>query len=747
MKLRSVDGPLTRELLREPARFGLGQVPASATPDATTRMICGYCSTGCSLDVHLQDGEAVGLTPTADHPVNLGMACPKGWEALTPLAAPDRLTQPLLRNEHGKLVPVDWPTALDAFISQMRDVQQRHGAASTAFLSTGQIPTEEMALLGALTKFGMGMIHGDGNTRQCMATSVVAYKEAFGFDAPPYTYADFELSDTVVFYGSNPAIAHPIMWERVKRNQRGASVVVVDPRRTETAMAADLHLAIRPKSDLVLLYGLARQLLARDWVDWDFVRAHTNDLGGFTEHVEPYSIDRVCDETGLDPADFIALVDLHAPGRRVSSWWTMGVNQSHQGVRTAQAIINVALLTGNIGKPGTGANSITGQCNAMGSRLFSNTVSMFGGRDFRDAGQRAEVAEKLGIDVNRIPDQLSWSYDRIIEGIHRGEIKGLWIIATNTAHSWINQSDVRELLGKLELLVVQDLYGTTETAQRADLVLPAAGWGEKDGTFINSERRIGVIKRVARAPGQALTDFAIFKLIADAWGCGHLFEEWSSPEATFTLLARLSEGQPCDFSGIESYRMIDGAGGIQWPYPVEMREAEHQEGSFGSAKPPTDRRRRSKNERRLFEDGEFFHPDGRARFVFSDPEPPKERPSAGFPLVLLTGRGSSAEWHTNTRTGKSAVLGKLHPACTRVELHPDDAAARGISTNDAVTVRTRRGQIEARALVTPTVQEGQIFVPMHDASTNRLTFPSFDPHSRQPSYKHAAAEVTRVERS
>lgn len=726
MKLRSFDGPLTRELLREPARFGLGQLPAAATPDATTRMVCGFCSTGCSLDIHLRGGAAVGLSPSVGHPVNLGMACPKGWEALTPLAAPDRLTQPMVRNEHGKLVAVDWPTALDTFVTRMRDVQQRHGPASTAFLSTGQIATEEMALLGALAKFGMGMVHGDGNTRQCMATSVVAYKEAFGFDAPPYTYADFEEADSVVFFGSNPAIAHPIMWERVKRNERGASIVVVDPRRTETAMAADLHLPLRPKTDLVLLYGLARELVARDWVDWTFVNAHTNGVGAFVEHVQPYDTDRVCAETGLEPESFGTLVDQYAPGRRVSSWWTMGVNQSHQGVRTAQAIINVALLTGNIGKPGTGANSITGQCNAMGSRLFSNTVSLFGGRDFRDAEHRAEVATQLGIDVNRIPDQLSWSYDRIIEGIHRDEIKGLWVIATNTAHSWINQSDVRDLLGKLDVLVVQDLYGTTETAQRADVVLPAAGWGEKDGTFINSERRIGVIKRVARAPGQALADFAIFKLIADAWGCGHLFDDWSSPEATFQILARLTAGQPCDFSAVDGYRMIDDAGGIQWPY-----------------RPDHDSDREP--ERRLFEDGRFFHPDGRARFVFADDERPMERPSSAYPLVLLTGRGSSAEWHTNTRTSKSAILRKLHPACTRVELHPDDAAARGIATNDSVVVRSKRGALDARALVTPTVQPGQIFVPMHDAATNQLTFPSFDPFSRQPSYKYAAVEVIRAE--
>jgi predicted molibdopterin-dependent oxidoreductase YjgC len=416
----------------------------------------------------------------------------------------------------------------------------------------------------------------------------------------------------------------------------------------------------------------------------------------------------------------------------VSFWWTMGVNQSHQGVRTAQAIIDLALMTGNIGRPGTGANSITGQCNAMGSRLFSNTTNLFGGRDFADAADRAEIAERLGIDVARIPDRPSLAYDQIVEGIHRGTIKGLWIIATNSAHSWINQTEVRELFGLLDFLVVQDLYTTTETAELADLVLPAAGWGEKEGTFINSERRIGRIHRVRRAPGEALADFAIVKLIAEAWGCGPLFEEWDSPEATFRILARLSAGRPCDISGIESYAQLDG-GGLQWPYPpggpvrggVDLP---------GAATGPS-------QERRLFADGRFFTPDGRARFVVAEPVPVTERPSTRYPLMLLTGRGSSAQWHTGTRTTKSAVLRSLAPVSAIVELAPGDAASIGVESSDWVMVESARGSMRARAMVTATIRAGQVFVPMHDAATNRLTFPSFDPYSRQPSYKTGAVAV------
>jgi anaerobic selenocysteine-containing dehydrogenase len=717
------DGPLTRDLVRRPGGFGLGQVPARLAPERTTRSICGFCSTGCSLDLHIRDGEAVNVTPTADHPVNLGMACPKGWEALTPMQADDRLTTPLARTRPGgALRPVSWDEAMRRFVAGMRGVQEAHGPAATAFLSTGQITTEEMGLLGALAKFGMGMRHGDGNTRQCMATSVVAYKQAFGFDAPPYTYADFEASDVIVLVGSNLAIAHPIMWERVARNPHDPEIVVIDPRHTETAAAATQHYPVTPKGDLTLLYGLARELIARGHVDEGFVRDHTTGFEDFARFVDAFPPSRVCEETGLSADDLDRLATTIGGGQRVSFWWTMGVNQSHQAVRTAQAIINLALMTGNIGRPGTGANSITGQCNAMGSRLFSNTTSLVGGHDFADADHRAKVGSVLGIDESLIPTEPSLAYDQILEGIAAGTIRGLWVIATNTAHSWINQSDARDLLDRLDFLVVQDLYGDTETADHADLVLPAAGWSEKEGTFINSERRIGVVKQVKRPPGQALADFWIFKLVASAWGCGSLFERWSSPEAAFALLRSLTEGRPCDITGIEDYAQIDRSGGIQWPLPR------------GTAVPVA-------AERRLFADGRFPTPDGRARFLFDEPRPLPEPTDARYPLALLTGRGSTSQWHTETRTRRSPVLAALAPHRLHVEISPADALAAGVATGDEIVVESRRGSIRAIAQVTSTIQAGQVFAPMHDASTNVLTFPRVDPHSRQPAYKHAAVLV------
>ena len=743
--LRSWGGPLTEQLRLAPGAFGLGQVSARLKPTATTRSTCGFCSTGCSLDIHLRDGRAVNLTPTAEYPVNLGMACPKGWEALTCLDAPDRATTPMIRTPGGSLKPVTWAEAMRTFVAKFQAILAEHGPESVAFLGTGQICTEELALLGALFKFGMGALHCDSNTRQCMATSHVAYKQSFGFDAPPFTYADFEASDVLVFVGANPCIAHPILWQRVLRNKNNPQIIVIDPRRTETAMNATHHLALRPKSDLTLLYGLANLLIEHGWMDEKFIAQNTTGFAEFAAFVGQFTVRKVAAETGLSAEQLRQFAETIHRGRAVSFWWTMGVNQGHEAVRTAQAIINLALMTGQIGRPGTGANSLTGQCNAMGSRLYANITGLFGGRDFLNPAHRQRVAEVLDIPFERIPAQNSLAYDQIIARIAEGRIKALWVIATNPAHSWAAKHGpgsvgMEAVLDQLDFLVVQDLFTTTDTARRADLILPAAGWGEKEGTFINSERRIGLTKKVHRAPGQALSDFNIFRLVAHYCGCGELFREWTSPEAAFQILKRLSAGQPCDITGIASYEHLDACGGIQWPWSAEQA-------ALASPFPlPGERlakqtRPHLAGERRLFIDGRFFTPDGRANFLFDRPRPVAEPTDADFPFVLLTGRGTSAQWHTNTRTGKSAVLRSLYPAQPYVELNPDDAARLRIEPHSSVALISRRARIVCTAFITPTVAPGQLFAPMHYDVTNRLTRTEYDPHSRQPSYKYCAVRV------
>lgn len=720
--IRQWDGALTQDLLLTPGKFGLGKVPDRQQPTSTTPMVCGFCSTGCSLNIHLQDGEAVNLTPTTDYPVNLGMACPKGWEALTVLKAPDRGVTPLIRDKRGgSKREIGWNEGVAEMCNRFREIGAKHGPESVAFLSTGQIPTEEMVFLGALAKFGMGMVHGDGNTRQCMATAAVAYKQSFGFDAPPYTYQDFEESDVIVLVGSNICIAHPIMWQRVMRNPNQPEIVVIDPRKTETAMAATQHLAIRPKGDLALLYGIANILIEHDWIDADYIASHTDGFEDFREFVQAFTPEVVAEKCGIDAGQLQKLAETIHQGKRVSFWWTMGVNQSYEGVRTAQAIINLALITGNIGRPGTGANSITGQCNAMGSRIFSNTTNLFGGRDFTNEADRHEVAAILDIPESCIPRENSWAYDQIMEGILAGKIKGLWVVCTNTAHSWINQNAARDILSRLDYLVVQDMYSTTETAEMADLYLPAAGWGEKEGTFINSERRLGLLKKVARAPGKALADFSIFRLVASHWGCDELFEKWREPADVFESMKQLSAGRPCDITGIVDYQMLDENRGIQWPLPADKTDFDSQ--------------------RRLFEDGNFYTANSRAKLLFDTPKPLKEAPNEHYPILLLTGRGTASQWHTQTRTSKSAVLRQLYPAEIYVEINPLDARALGIRPNQNVIIESQRGSIRANAFVTPTVQVGQAFLPMHYEQTNQLTLAHFDPHSRQPSYKNCAVRI------
>jgi assimilatory nitrate reductase catalytic subunit len=685
---------------------------------------CGYCSTGCNLSVSVKEGKVTRINANPNFPVNLGSACIKGFQFLEHLNAPDRAMTPYLRNNNRELIPVDWDIALRAFSNNFKKIQRKNGKGSIAFISTGQMTNEEFALLGVLTRFGIGMTCGDGNTRQCMASAVVAYKQSFGFDAPPYTYKDFEESDVMIFFGANPVVTHPIMWKRVWMNKNNPEIFVVDPRKTITARIRKVHhYAVNPNSDLILLYGISKILIDNSWVDQNYI----NELIGFESfkaHVQKFPLKMVSEATGLNIEQINNLAVAIHNGKKVSFWWMVGINQSNQGVRTAQAIINLALVTGNIGKAGTGPNSITGQCNAMGSRLFSNTTNLLCGYEFSNSSDRKKFANLSGFNIKLIPDKPSIEYDRILEEIEDENIKGLWIICTNPIHSWIDRNRIVTALKKLEFLVVQDMFYTTETAQMADLILPAAGCGEKAGTFINSERRFGLIQKVCEPPGEAIANFEIFRKIAEYWGCADLFKDWKSPEAVFQILKRISKKQPCDFSGIKDYEMIAESGGIQWPFPVNSRHA--------------------KTERRLFEEGKFYHRDGRARLLFEDITEVPEKTSNQYPFILMTGRGTIAQWHTLTRSGKADILKRMSPKGPYIEINRQDAKNLNIKEAEWVVVSSKRGEIKARAKVCDTIKSGQVFMPMHYAETNILTNPAFDSYSRQPTYKYSAINLIKI---
>ena len=662
-----------------------------------------------------------------DYPVNLGRTCSKGFNFLKPMMATDRALYPLLRGAGGELEQISWDEATNVFVQRMQAVQARYGKESIAVISTGQLPMEEMAFLGCFARFGMGARHVDGNTRQCMATSVVAYKQAFGFDAPPYSYRDAEESDCLIFIGANPVIAHPIFWDRVKRNRRQPDIVVLDPRHTETARQATLHLALQPKSDLVLLYGLANWLISHGHVQQDWVDQHTAGFEQFAQHVSAFSLEDCATASGLTVSEIEHLAQLIATRERVSFWWTMGVNQSHQGVRTAQAIINLCLMTGQIGRVGTGPNSLTGQANAMGSRIFSNSTSLLGGHDFANPQHRAKIAGILGIPDELIPDEAGQPYDQFLESIDKGTIKALWIICTNPAHSWIHKSQFLERCAKLDFLVVQDLYANTLTAELADLLLPAAGSPEKEGTFINSERRLGIVQKVMNPPGEALSDFDIIKKLSEAWGLGERFAAWTDVDAAFEIIRRASEGQPCDITGIRNRQQLLEQGGIQWPFTVGDAE------------------KASEKERRLFENGQFFHSDGKAQFLLATPEPLPELPDSEWPFWLITGRGTTHQWHTQTRTGKVEVTRGLYPQRAYAQIHPADAAQRGIQPGDRIRINSRRGYVIVDVKIDTGLQPGHVFIPMHYEEVNQLTCPLVDPFSHQPAYKMGAVNLLRAE--
>ena len=690
--------------------------------------ICGYCSIGCDLTVILEKGKVYKVMGNVNYPSNVGYICSKGIRFLDHLNSPNRATMPSIKKD-GKTQEIDWDNAINLFCKNFKNIKEKYGDESLAFISTGQITTEEMAMLGATAKFGIGMLDGDGNTRQCMATSVVAYKQAFGFDAPPYTYQDLEESDVVFLIGSNLRIAHPVIWSRLI-TKKSTKIIVIDPIKSETASFQNSkHYQTAPKSDILLFYGIAKILIEKNWIDQEYILKNTNDFENFKNFITEIDLKNVAEKTNLKLKDIYKIAELIGQNEKVSFWWTMGVNQSHQAVRTAQAIINVALMTGNIGKPGTGANSITGQCNAMGSRLFSNTTTLYAGYDFANEDHRNKVANYLKIDPGIIPKRPSLPYHKIIEGVKSGKIKGLWIVATNPVHSWVENKEFIEALKQLEFLVVQDMFFNTETAKIAHLFLPAAGCGEKQGVFINSERRIGLVNKVFDPPEGSLTDFDIFKKIVQKWGCledekcKNLFTAWDNPEAVFKDLTMISKGTPADISGIKDYEMIGKKYGIQWPFTED--DAKNQP---------------AKN-RRLFENNKFYHPDQKAKFIFENFIEPPGANDQEYPFILITGRDKVAQWHTLTRTDQSASLKKYSIEDIYVHLSKEDADKLKVGENQKIKIKSKMSKIEANVHISNQVLPGQIYIPMHYKQLNALIPPVFDPYSGEPAYKYTKVKL------
>jgi anaerobic selenocysteine-containing dehydrogenase len=707
------------EYVNDPAR---GPVSASRAVDRWVRTTCGYCSVGCGMFVGVRGGRAVAVEGDPAHPVNRGRLCPKGLSEHQTIHADGRLTAPLVDRK-----ATDWDSALDRMVHEFRRLIDAHGPGSVAIISTGQLVTEEFYTLGKLARLGMGLHHVDGNTTLCMASAVAGYKRSFGSDGPPGNYEDFELADVVVLWGANIADNHPLLAPRVLGADRSRRhVIAVDPRVTKTAMIADTHLPVRARGDVALLNGIMRVLVDEGLVDLDAAAARLDGLDDLITHLQDWPLERAARESGIDATLLHETAMRIGNAERCVLAWTMGVNHSVQGTDTVTLLNTLAVLTGNIGRPGAAPFSITGQCNAMGTRESGFTASMPGYRNYDDAAARRELADLWSIDESRLPAERGKAYPDIINAVISGRIKGLWIIATNPVVSYPHRDILEHALRSLDLLVVQDGFETPTTAL-ADIVLPAAIWGEKDGTFTNSERRVSRVRTAVSPPGLARTDFDIFLDIARRWGCAEeLFAGWSEPADAFAEWRRVSAGRPCDYSGI-TWERIDAVGGVQWPCP-------DGDETLPLAGTP-----------RLYADGRFHRPDGRAMAFVVEPVAIRDATDGSYPLLLNTGR-TVEHWHTRTKTGRIPILEGLAPEAW-VEMHPHDALARRLGSGDWVRVRSRRGAIEQiRVRITTIVRSGEVFIPFHwdDRCANRLTIDEFDPISREPNYKQAAVQVERV---
>jgi ferredoxin-nitrate reductase len=693
---------------------------------------CGYCSTGCSMEVGLNaDGQAVTTRGVADAPVNRGKLCIKGITEASIFEAAGRGTEPLLRDRFfDEWQPASWDAALDKSAAEFKRIQAQYGPDSVAIVSTGQILTEEFYTLGKLARGVIGSNNYDGNTTLCMASSVSGYKRSFGADGPPGCYDDFDNTECLMAFGSNLPEQHPVIYWRLKEalEKRKFPVIVVDPRVTMFAQFADMHLPITPGTDLVLLNALAHVILDEGLEDRTYIEAHCADFEAMQQVVQAYNPVMAARLCGIDEDSIRHAARVYAGAGAAMSIWTMGINQSTHGSDGVCAINNLNLITGNIGKPGGTSLSITGQCNAMGTREWSSCSGLPGYRALENPAHREEIGKFWGVDPEFFPKKRGMFMTDIFPAIETGQIKALWLVATNPMTSMPNTNRIRKTLEKLEFCVVQDSYRDVETTQYAHCFLPAAVWAEKDGCFTNTERRVNRITPVKAPLAQSKPDLWIFNEMAKRWEQGRKMTFPERAEDVFEEMKALSKGtlpngapRHLDISGM-SYAAIESQRGIQWP----MREGD----ATGTA--------------RLYSDGVFPTPDGRAKLVALPFIDNNERPDQDFPFWLNSGRVVE-HFHTRTRTGKVGNCNKFSPTAY-MEMNPDAAEELGIRQMEYVRLVSRRGDAVVMVQLTQRVPRNMVFIPFHfHDCVNRLSLGLLDPHSRQPAYKQGSVRVEKTD--
>ncbi|WP_109830387.1 nitrate reductase [Reichenbachiella versicolor] len=687
---------------------------------------CSYCGVGCGIEITVNKKGKIELDSIDGHPVSKGMLCSKGRNLNYVVQdTSDRLLYPQMRGaKNHPLKRVSWETAINRAAAVFRTFIDQHGPNSVGFYISGQCLTEEYYLINKLTKGYIGTNNIDTNSRLCMSSAVMGYVKTLGEDSVPIAYEDIELADTFLIAGANPAWAHPILFRRIEKRKEthpDTKIIVIDPRETDSCTLADIHLKLRPGTDIPLLHAIGRILIENGNIDLDFIKNHSDGFDSYKEEVFSRSLEEVSKICDVSVNDIRRAAEYIGDAKGFLSMWTMGLNQSTQGLNNNFALINLNLITGHIGKPGSGPFSLTGQPNAMGGREVGGMASLLAAHRVQgNAEHRQEVADFWGVDS--VPDKPGLTATQMFDALDSGEMKAVWIVCTNPSVSMPDAELVDRALKKAKFVIVQDISAKADTVKYADLVLPAAGWLEKEGTMTNSERRVSYLPKVIDAPGEALPDNDI--IIRFARQMGYDGFEFESAEEVYKEHCELTKGTNIDISGL-SYDRLKNEGTIQWPVPSKE----------------------SKGTPRLFTDKKFYTPNGKAQILPSGAANETDKLSEEFPLILTTGRIRD-QWHTMTRTGKVNKLNK-HIDKPFLEIHPVDATQRKISDGAPLVIKSSRGEVRVNAKVTEKIKEGVVFLPMHwgkilDKSfgrANNLTNKTFDPTSKQPGFKYSAVEV------
>ncbi|HWM45209.1 MAG TPA: nitrite reductase small subunit NirD [Burkholderiales bacterium] len=683
---------------------------------------CCFCGVGCGVIVSSSKNQIFSVKGDPSHPANFGRLCTKGAALHLSTDTGARVLYPEVNGERAT-----WDEALDYTAQKFAQVIAEHGPDAVAFYISGQLLTEDYYVFNKLAKGLIGTNNVDTNSRLCMSSAVAGYKMSLGADAPPCAYEDIDVADVIVIAGSNTAFAHPVLWRRIEdaraRNPE-LKLIVIDPRATVTARAADLHLALRPGTDVALFNAVLHVLRGKGLLAASYIEGHTEGFFGLRSLLDYWTPERAAEVCELPVSEIVAAALLFGDAKAALSLYCQGLNQSTSGTFKNSALINLHLATGQIGKPGAGPFSLTGQPNAMGGREVGGMANLLSAhRDLSSKRDREEIAAFWG--VRSVPERPGKTAVEMFEAIGRGEIRAVWIACTNPAQSMPDVSAVRKALERAELVVVQEAWRQAETCDYADVLLPAATWAEKEGTVTNSERRISRVRAAVAPPGEARPDWEIAVAFARRVFPAKAVIQfpYASPEQIFNEHRETTRGRDLDITGL-SYALLERDGPQQWPYPD------------GATSGRT----------RLYADGAFPTPSGRARFVATEYSPPAEATDADYPVRLTTGRLRD-QWHSMTRTGLVARLFSHSPG-PEVLVSEETLSSLGIRDGDPARVSSRRGSIVLKARVSSDMRAGDAFVAMHWGSrfmggvgTNALTIPAFDPHSKQPELKHAAVRI------